>query len=107
MRLFVIDPNTKEKKYLKLNAASRQDLRKSIGQKDFRIGEHCYSVNDVKAEVLQKTAPTMALGGVIGVAGGVFGVLAGVAIGALVGSSSENSDQRKADLFNGSHDEVC
>jgi len=107
MRLFVIDPDTKEKRYLKLNAVSRQDLRKSIGQKNFKIGEHCYTVNDVKAESSQKTAPTMALGGVIGVAGGVLGVLAGVAIGALVGSSSENSDQKRADFFNGSHDELC
>ncbi|WP_319542359.1 hypothetical protein [uncultured Pseudodesulfovibrio sp.] len=107
MRLFVIDSEADKKIYLKASAETRQSLKEVIGGHYFKVEGKQYSVNDVQAEHIEKTAPTMALGGVVGVMGGVLGVLAGVAIGALVGSTTDQGDKAKTDIFNRSHHELC
>lgn len=100
MKLYVIDPKTEEKHYLKQNAQTREELATLLKSKRFKIEEQIFSVEDVKAESSEHTAGAMALGGVIGVMGGVPGVIIGGILGGLLGKSSDDDDQEKADLFN-------
>lgn len=100
MKLFVVNPNTQSKHYLKHQSRNRNELVKELGSEIFSIGGTRYSVHDVQAESSDNTASAMATGGVIGVAGGVPGVLIGGFLGALFGKASDNEDKAKADTFN-------
>jgi len=100
MKLYVINPTTKEKHYLKQSASTRNELASLLGSHRFRIEDGVYSVVNVKAEPSDSTASAMALGGVVGVAGGVPGVIIGGLIGALLGKGSTDEDKMKAEKFN-------
>lgn len=100
MKLYVIDPTSNEKHYLKQNAKNRKELTVLIGSKKFKMNHQVYNVNDVKATSNDSTAEAMALGGVIGVAGGVPGVILGGLIGALLGKGADKDDSVNVEIFN-------
>ena len=100
MKLFVINPKTKSKHYLRHRSPNRRALAEALGSRSFRLGKVVYEVSDVKAEYSDNTASAMAAGGVIGVAGGVPGVVLGGIIGAFLGKTAGNGDKAKADAFN-------
>jgi len=102
MRLFVENPETREKIFLKVKAKDRTSLVKTIGARHFSSRGKTFSVNDVQAEASDNTAPTMALGGVIGVAAGVPGVIIGGLLGGLMGKQVAQEEEAKATAFNGS-----
>ena len=100
MKLFVTNPVTKEKHYLKQLAPDKPALAQKIGSISFQIDGHIFSVDDVLAESSDNTAGAMAAGGVVGVAAGVPGVIIGGLIGMLLGKSSGDEDKAKAEKFN-------
>lgn len=100
MKLYVINPSTNSKLYLKHQSSTRRELVKDLGSESFAIGDMKYSVHDVHAESSDNTASAMATGGLIGVAGGVPGVVIGGILGALFGKASDDEDKAKADAFN-------
>lgn len=100
MRLYVLDKTDGTKIYLKDIASNRRDLAAVYGSHRVKVGEHVYHVNEICAEPSENTAPAMALGGVVGVLGGVPGVILGGLVGALLGKSSDDEDEVKANLFN-------
>lgn len=100
MKLFVINPDTKTKHYLKNQCSNRLELFNELGSDIFEINDIRYSIDEVKAESSDNTAGIMATGGVIGVAGGVPGVIIGGIIGAILGKVSDSDDKLRADIFN-------
>ncbi|NKC10736.1 MAG: hypothetical protein GKR94_00575 [Gammaproteobacteria bacterium] len=100
MRLFVIDPSTNEKIYLKQVAPTRDELARSIGSYSLRVSGYNIPIQKVIAEPSDNTAESMALGGVVGVLGGVPGVIIGGIIGGLLGNSSKEEDAKRAEVFN-------
>ena len=102
MRLYVQDRQTGKKTYIQNTAKTRQELAQSLGSSRLKVNDKVYSVNSVLAESDNKTAPAMALGGVIGVMCGVPGVVLGGLIGGLLGKSNDDEDQKKVNEFNGS-----
>ncbi len=100
MRLYVTHPGTGKKIYIKTEARKRVELAQELGSPDFLSEGERFSVNEVTAEPFEKTAPAMALGGVVGVVGGVPGVILGGILGGLFGKLSETDDQEKANSFN-------
>lgn len=104
MRLYVIDPATKQKIHLQISARNRGELASTIGGYFFAIDDKKFHVKDVHAEVGADSATVAALvGGFIGALGGAPGVIAGSAIGALLGNSQAEQEKKLAELFNGSH----
>lgn len=102
MRLYVID-DKKQKVLLKYDALTRKELAEKIGSYRFSHEGKIYSVEDVKAESDATSTPTAAAGAIIGALGGGIGIAIGGAIGALVGESLAKEDQKKVEVFNGSH----
>lgn len=100
MRLFVIDPHTNKKTYIKKTAKTRNELSHLIGSQNLKINGNVYTVHTVKAEPGQNTATAVAVGGSVGVIGGIPGLIIGAAIGGLIGKSKDNEDQKLADEFN-------
>lgn len=100
MKLYVIEPSTGEKIYLQQVAKDRNHLMEMLGTEKFKVKNNLYTVKDVKAEIEEKTAPAMALGGVVGVLGGIPGVVIGGLIGGLLGNSSDKEEKIKAENFN-------
>lgn len=100
MKLYVLDPNSNEKKHLKQNAKTRSELATLLGSHSFRLDNSVFSVNDVQAEPNDNIAGAMAVGGVIGVAGGLPGVIIGGIIGALLGKGSDDDDKENSEAFN-------
>lgn len=100
MKLYVVNPSTKEKIYLKQNTASKRDLVEQLGSERFQIDQQIFDVIDVAAESNDNTAGAMATGGVIGVVGGVPGVIIGGIIGALFGKSAGDEDKERSEKFN-------
>ena len=100
MRLYVIDPSTNEKIYLKQVSLTRSELAKTIGSNNLKVLNHNIPIHAVSAEPSDNTAESMALGGVVGVLGGVPGVILGGIIGGLLGKSSKDEDAKRADAFN-------
>ncbi len=100
MKLYVKDLDTGEKVYLQQTAKDREQLVKVLGTEKFKVQNKIYYVKNVQAEIDSKTAPAMALGGVIGVLGGVPGVLIGGLIGGLLGNNSDEEDKLKVANFN-------
>lgn len=103
MRLYVIDPNTKQKIHLQVSAKNRSELASAIGGHVFAVEGKRFHVGDVHAEVGADSATVAALvGGFIGALGGAPGVIAGSAIGALIGSGQADQEKKQVELFNGS-----
>jgi hypothetical protein len=103
MRLYVKDLQTGKKTYIQNTANSRKELAQRLGSNRLKVNDKVYSVDLVRAESDNKTAPAMAIGGVIGVMGGVPGVLLGGLIGGLLGKSNDDEDTKKVNEFNRSH----
>lgn len=100
MKLYVIDPTSSEKHYLKHSATTRNELAQNFGSSYFRLDKTVFSIEDVHAEPSENTAAAMAAGGVIGAAGGVPGVIIGGAIGFLLGMGSDDNDKESVEIFN-------
>ncbi|WP_046006076.1 hypothetical protein [Pseudoalteromonas rubra] len=100
MKLYVKNPSTGEKIYLKQTALTRQELAAQLGAYKFSVDGQIFSVSDVLAESSENTASAMAAGGVIGVVGGVPGVILGGLIGALLGKGSDDEDKVQSENFN-------
>ena len=100
MRLYIKDKETGQKTYIQRVAKDRQQLVSLVGSERLKIKNKVYAVSSVKAEVGQKTAQAVTIGGVVGIIGGVPGVLIGGLIGGLLGKNSENEDRAKVDVFN-------
>ena len=100
MKLYVLNPDTNEKHYLKHNAKTRDELAQNFESNYFKLGDAVFSINNVFAEPSDNTAAAMAAGGVIGAAGGVPGVILGGAIGFLLGKGSDDNDKEDVEIFN-------
>ncbi|RLA82889.1 MAG: hypothetical protein DRG78_05925 [Epsilonproteobacteria bacterium] len=100
MKLYVYKHNG-TKRYLDINATSRQLLLDKIGNTNFILNDEDFHINDVIAEKDDDSTPlSMVVGGALGLAGGVVGVIAGGIIGGLLGNSSTESEQIKVESFN-------
>jgi len=103
MKLFVIDPSTREKIYLNRSSETRHELALQIGSTAFNVNGNYFSVNEVQAEKSSdSTALGMVIGGALGLIGGTPGVLLGSAIGGALGNGSDSEEKKKVELFNGS-----
>lgn len=103
MKLYVIDRNTRAKRYLNVTAPDRASLRKAMGKSSFVLHGTPYLVADVLAEPsTDSTAVGGLLGGVIGAAGGAPGVIIGGILGALIGKDQTEKEQLQVTAFNGS-----
>jgi hypothetical protein len=100
MRLFVIDPRTNKKTYLKKSARTRKELSKMIGSSHLKVNGQVYAIQTVNAEPTQNTATAVAVGGGVGVIGGIPGLIIGAAIGGLIGKNKDSEDQKLAEEFN-------
>jgi hypothetical protein len=100
MRLYVKDEKTNEKIFINRIANTKQQLASDVGSTKIKINDKNFYISDIQAISNDNTAPTMALGGVVGVLGGIPGVILGGIIGALLGQNSENNDKLKVDTFN-------
>ncbi|RXJ98476.1 hypothetical protein CRV02_13365 [Arcobacter sp. CECT 8989] len=101
MKLYVVNPITNKKEYLNTVANTKKDLIKIYDSKEIKIHDHLFSIEDVKAEInSETTAPSMVIGGAIGLFGGVVGVIAGGLIGGLLGNNSDAKDKQAVQRFN-------
>ena len=100
MRLYIENPKTKEKIFIKRTARNRRKLASVIGSRTLRVKNKEYDVNVVKAAPNETAAAAMALGGVVGVIAGIPGVIIGSAIGGLLGKSSDDEDKKLVEKFN-------
>ena len=100
MRLYVINPNTKEKIYIKNIASTKKELGEEVGTKLIRIEGVIYSIDQVIAEESFDPKIPMAIGGIVGLLGGFWGVAGGTAIGGLYGSKEKEEDLLKVKIFN-------
>lgn len=100
MKLFVIDKN-KQKKYLREEALSREELASKIGSSTFTLDGQVYSVNDVIAEKdSSNTLGGAIVGGILGalIAPGAFLVTG--ALGGMIGSSADSEELKRVINFN-------
>lgn len=103
MKLYVINPNNKQKTYLNLTASNRQQLINQIGGYNFYLGNTLYSVYDVFAENdSDSTSTGLVVGGVVGALAGPAGILIGGILGGLIGNSSDEEETIKIKKFNNS-----
>jgi len=107
MKLYVEEKHKANKTgrilYLDKNAATKKDLQKLIGDKEFYINDQKYHISQVKAKkTSDNTALGMVIGGVLGLVGGAAGVAAGGAIGGLFGKDNDIKEEEKVCRFNGS-----
>ncbi len=87
MRLYVINPDSKRKIYLKVNAISRSELKRRINKEYFTIRGKKYSINNVLAENdADSTTSGVVIGGIIGLLGGPIGVAIGATAGGILGN---------------------
>ena len=101
MKLYVINPSTKRRIYLKIDAHTRSELRRLIKKDVFTIRGKKYSINDVYAEDdSNSTTSGAVIGGLIGLLGGPIGVAVGAAAGGLLGNSINDGERKKVNSFN-------
>lgn len=101
MKLYVIDPDSEEKIYLKKIANTRSDLAKLIGSAKFRLRKKEYHVNDVLAEPeTNNSTPGIVVGGLFGLLGGPIGVAIGAMIGGVVANEPSEDDKLMVNMFN-------
>jgi len=65
MRLYVKDRQTGKKTYIQNTANSRKELAQRLGSDRLKVNDKVYSVNLVTAESDNKTAPAMAIVGLL------------------------------------------
>jgi hypothetical protein len=100
VKLYVYDTNG-EKKYLDKKAFTKNDLKDIIGKKEFYMNNELFYIDDVKAETdSESAAPSMVIGGALGLMGGVPGVIIGGLLGALLGNSADNEEKKLVHRFN-------
>ena len=103
MKLYVVNPNTKQKVYLNLIASTRHGLVNQIGGNNFYLGDNLYSVLDVCAEnESNSTATGVIVGGAVGALCGPVGIIIGGLLGGLIGNSSDENESVKVKRFNNS-----
>jgi len=103
MKLFVIDKQTKEKKYLGVSASSRGELFTILGSPSFVLESKVYHVNEVLAEMEDSnTTAGVIIGGLIGILGGPIGIITGATIGGMIGNSNDSTEKEKISAFNSS-----
>ena len=101
MKLYVVDKNTNQKRYLREIAPNRQTLSRILGSSYFTLDGIGYSVDEVIAEAgTDSTAIGGILGGIIGAIGGAPGVVFGGLLGAAIGKKQEDDDIKAAETFN-------
>jgi uncharacterized protein YcfJ len=101
MKLFVVNPNTKEKIYLNIVKPTRKTLAEKIGGHNFYIGNNLYSIDNVRAENNSNSTATGAVvGGVIGALGGPIGIAVGGFLGGLIGNSTDKDESINVRKFN-------
>lgn len=103
MKLYVINPQSRQKIYLNLTASTRRHLINQIGGQKFYLGNTLYSVYDVHAENDSNSTSTGAVvGGVVGALAGPAGILIGGLLGGLIGNSSDEEETVMIKRFNSS-----
>ncbi len=102
MRLYVEDPHTQKKVYIKPRARTRRELEKIVGSRSFEANDRKYSVDEVKADFFDNTISGATLGIILGTLGGVPGIVIGGLAGALLANATTNTDKEQAEIFNGS-----
>lgn len=102
MKLYVINPETKRKIYLKTDAQSKTQFKKELRQNQFKLRGIQYTIDQVHSEpkMSGSTITNVAIGGAIGLIGGPFGMLAGAAAGGFIGKMIDDNDRRKSRIFN-------
>src|SRR5258708_6193969 len=99
--------NCRNRIYLAVQATERSDLRLRFNGEHFYAicdkcqSKHLYNVSEVFAEP-EKTGTVTGgiVGGLIGLIGGPLGLLIAGGIGAAIGNSVDDDEQKKANLFN-------
>lgn len=106
MKLYVISKATRQKSYINVIANVRNDLRIRFNGEWFTIHDGFnYHINEVFAEPETEIANTAAgavIGGLVGLLAGPVGLLVGAGLGGVLGNSSDNSEVRRANVFNNS-----
>lgn len=103
MKLYVINKETKDKKYLNIIARSRDELKAKLNSQALIIDGETYRISEVNAEADTNTALAGGiLGGALGAIAGGPGVFIGGLIGAAIGSSQIQKDKKESEEFNGS-----
>lgn len=102
MRLYVIEPESNQKIYLKLVAESRNKLADLIKGNTFHVNGCSYKVEDVMAEPDHYSLTTGAVvGGLVGIlVFGAIGLGAGAVLGNRFGNRKFDKDRIAADMFN-------
>lgn len=101
MKLYVVNPNSKQKEYLNITGSTRRELANNIGNQWFVLNGVQYHVHHVIAESdSNSTVAGLVIGGLLGLIGGPFGVVIGGAIGGALGNDSDSGEQKQVEFFN-------
>jgi hypothetical protein len=101
MKLYVIDRDSRQKKYLNAIAQNRKSLLPEAQQQTIAVDGHIYEISEVKAEPEEdSTAVGGLIGGIIGALAGGPGVIIGGVIGAAIGKAQLEKQKKEAEIFN-------
>jgi uncharacterized membrane protein len=104
MRLFVINPDTSEKIYLKEQASSRQELADLLGRTKLRVKDKDFDISEVMAESgFDSTSAGAVAGGLVGALGipaFAFLPVIGSTIGAGIGLYKAVKELKRVEAFN-------
>ena len=102
MRLYV-ENHKKEKIYLSVNALSKRELVKKIGNRRFVIQGRVYDINNIIAEdESDNTVSGAIVGGLLGILGGPLGILIGAFGGGVIGNNMTTTESDQVANFNNS-----
>lgn len=103
MKLYVVDPATGKKVFIKMVAKNKKALRDKVKSDVLSVQGRQYLVTEVRAESgANEPIVGGVLGGIIGALGGGPGVVIGGLIGGAVAAAQSEKEKKDVEIFNGS-----
>ncbi|MAG66965.1 MAG: hypothetical protein CMK74_14035 [Pseudomonadales bacterium] len=103
MKLYVLDPSTGKKVFIKMYARNKHELKEKLRSEFLSVQGKKYSIAEVRAES-GSSEPILGgvVGGLLGSFGGGVGVVLGGLIGSAVAAAQSDKEKKEVEVFNGS-----